>query len=154
MTSFQHRLRRGVIHLDRDHVGNLHDPGFQCLHGVAGAGHQDEQHRVGDADHLDLRLPGAHGLEVDEVLPPASSRSIACSVASATAEMPARSHRADEDLGIEEVVREPDPVAEQRALRERAGRVDADHSDGSFLSAHVADERGDQRRLADRRAGR
>ena len=78
----QHRLRGGVIHLvDRDHVGDLHDPRFQRLHRVAGAGHQHEQHRVGDPDHLDLALPGADRLEQDELLarprragaPPAAS---------------------------------------------------------------------------------
>ena len=31
------------------------------------------------------------------------------------AEVAARAHRADEDAGVEEVVAEPDPVAEQRA---------------------------------------
>ena len=32
--------------------------------------------------------------------------------------------------GIEEVLREADPIAEQRALRERARRVDGDDADG------------------------
>ncbi len=45
------------------------------------------------------------------------------------AEVAARPHRADEDAGIEEVVGEPDPVAEQRAVRERARRVDRDDAD-------------------------
>ena len=49
------------------------------------------------------------------------------------AEVAARAHRADEDVGVEEVVGEPDPVAEQRALRERARRVDRDDADGSTL---------------------
>ena len=46
-----------------------------------------------------------------------------------TAEMAARAHRADEDARVEEVVGEPDAIAEQRALRERARRVDGDHAD-------------------------
>ena len=64
----------------------------------------------------------------------------------------ARAHRADEDARVEEVVGEPDPVAEQRALRERARRVDRDDADRLPERAHVGDERRDQARLAD--AGR
>ena len=45
----EHRLRRRVIHLvDRDHVGDLHDPGLQRLHGVARSGHEDEEDGVRD----------------------------------------------------------------------------------------------------------
>ena len=48
-------------------------------------------------------------------LPAASRTSTACSVASARPPgVAARAHRADEDAGIEEVLGEPDPVAEQR----------------------------------------
>ena len=54
--------------------------------------------------------------------------------------------------GVEEVVGEPDPVAEQRALRERARRVDRDDADLAPVGAHEADERRDEARLAD--AGR
>ena len=65
----QHRLRSGVIALvDRDHVRDLHDPRLERLHRVARPGHQHEQHGVGDADHLDLALPGADGLEEEQVL--------------------------------------------------------------------------------------
>jgi hypothetical protein len=67
------------------------------------------------------------------------------------AEVPPRPHRADEDARVEEVVGEADAVAEQRALGERAGRVDRDHADGLPLVAHVANERADQRGLADAR---
>ena len=55
--------------------------------------------------------------------------------------MAARAHRADEDALVEEVVGEADAVAEQRALRERARRVDRDHADGLAQAADVADER-------------
>ena len=49
------------------------------------------------------------------------------------------------------MVREPDPVAEQRALRERTRRVDRDHADRAPLFADVPDQRRDQTRLADAR---
>ena len=69
-------------------------------------------------------------------------------------EVPARSHRADEDVRVEKVVREPDPVAEQRAVGEGAGGVDGDHAHGALLGAHVTHERADERRLADTRRAR
>ena len=53
------------------------------------------------------------------------------------AEVAARPHRADEDAGVEEVVGEPDPVAEQRALRERARRVDGDDADRAALGSRT-----------------
>ena len=55
------------------------------------------------------------------------------------AEVAARRHRADEHARVEEVVGEPDPVAEQRALGERARRVDRDDADGRPCRADVAD---------------
>ena len=85
--------------------------------------------------------------------PPASSTSIDCNVDSA---IPPRCPRVPIDRmktpGIEEVIGEPDPVTEQRSVRERARRVDRDHPDGQLLLADVANERADQGRLAD--AGR
>ena len=150
----QHRLGRRVILLvDGDHVGDLHDPRLQRLDRVAGAGHQDEQHGVGDPDHLDLALARSDGLDEDDVLSGrVQDEQRLERRLGQPAEMPARAHRADEDLRVEEVLREPDAIAEQGALRERARRVDGDHADALVLRADLADERGDQARLAD--AGR
>ena len=131
----EHRLRGGAVHLvDRDHVGDLHDPGLQRLHRVARAGHEHEQDGVGDPDHLDLALPRADRLEQDDVLSGRveHEQRLQRRLREA-AEMAARAHRADEDAGVEEVVGEPDPVAEQRAVRERARRVDGDDADGLLL---------------------
>jgi len=47
------------------------------------------------------------------------------------------------------VLGEADAVAEKRALRERARRVDGDDADRLVLRADLTDERGDQARLAD-----
>ena len=78
---------------------------------------------VGDAHHLDLALTRADRLEEDDV----ATRSVEQQQRlerrlGQTAEVPAGSHRADEDARVEEVVDEADPVAEQRPLRERARR--------------------------------
>src|SRR6185295_11697036 len=63
--------------------------------------------------------------------------------------MPARSHRADEDLGVQEVVGQPDAVTEERALGEGARGVHGDDADRRVLGAHVANERTDEARLPD-----
>src|SRR5256714_46685 len=104
----QHRLRRRVVHLvDRDHVGNLHDPGLQRLHRIAGPGHQDEDDGVRDADHLHLTLAGADRFQEDDVLASGVEHEQCLQRRPGqAAQMAARSHRADEDLGIEEVVGE------------------------------------------------
>src|SRR5207253_10830456 len=64
-------------------------------------------------------------------------------------EMAAGPHRADEDLGVEEVVGAADPVAEQGPVRERARRIDRDDADCLAVLADSTDERRDQARLAD-----
>ena len=90
------------------------------------------------ADHLDLALPRADRLEEDDVL----ARRVEDEQRlqrrlGETAEMAARPHRADEDAGVEEVVGEADAVAEQRAVRERARRVDRDDADRACSRART-----------------
>jgi hypothetical protein len=114
-----------------------------------------EHDRIGDADHLDLALAGADRLEEDEVAPGGiEDEECLQRRLGEAAEVTARPHRADEHTGVEEVIRESDPISEQRPLRERARRIDGDDSNRLSVCANVADERADQRRLADpRRAG-
>ena len=82
-------------------------------------------------------------------LPAASISSAACSAASASPpSAPRRRHRADEDAGVEEVLGQPDAVAEQRAAAERRRRVDREHGDLAVGGAAELDQRADQRRLA------
>ena len=95
-------------------------------------GMQHERDGVGQRRDLDLGLPHADRLEDHDVLAagvqhqPGLQRGLGDA-----AEVAAGAHRADEDAGVEEVVGQPDAVAEQRALRERAGGVDRDHADAS-----------------------
>ena len=51
-------------------------------------------------------------------------------------------------MGIEEVLGEPDPVAEQRAVGERRGRIDRQHRDLAIRGAAQLGQRADERRLA------
>ena len=148
------RLRPRLIHLvDRDHVRDLHDPGLQRLHRVSRARHQDEHDLVGDAHHLDLALPRSDGLEEDDVRPGGVEEQEGLERGlGQPAEMPTGAHRADEHARVEEVIGEPDPVAEQRSAREGARGIDRDHPHRQVERANVRDQRTDQRRLAD--AGR
>ena len=146
-----HRLRGRMVRLvDRDHVRDLHDPRLQRLDRVARAGHEDEQHRVRHPRHLDLALAGADRLHEDDVLAGRveQQQRLQRRLGEA-AEVAARAHRADEDARVEEVIREPDPVAEQRPLRERARRIDGDDAGRLPEAPRVADERSDEARLAD-----
>ena len=124
--------------VDGDHVRDLHDPRLQRLNGVARAGHEHEDDRVRDADHLDLALARADGLEEDQVLAGRvqDEQRLERRLRQA-ALVAAGAHRADEDARVEEVVGEPDAVAEQRALRERARRVDRDDADRALLAART-----------------
>ena len=152
----QHRLRQRMIHLvDGDHVGDLHDPGLQRRDRVAGPRHQREHDRVRDREHADLALPGPHRLQEDDVLVRGveDEQRLQGRLRQA-AEVAAGAHRADEDLRVEEVLGQPDPVAEQRALGERARRVDGDDADGLLLRARDPDQARHDARLADSRRPR
>ena len=141
-----HRARRRMIRLvDRDHVGDLHDPRLERLDGVTGSRHEDEKHRIRDRDHLDLALARPDRFQEDEVLARRVEKQhrLERRLREAT-EMAAGAHRADVDAGIEEVLGESDPVAEQRSLRERARRVDRDDPDREPALSDQADEGSDQ----------
>jgi hypothetical protein len=58
--------------------------------------------------------------------------------------MPPAPHRADKDARVEEVIREPDAVAEDRAFGERAGGIYRDHPDPLvFLAIELYELRDD-----------
>ena len=99
--------------LTHDHVGDLHHARLQRLDRVARAGHQRQHDRVGVVDDVDLALADADGLEQDVVLARGvhQQRRLQRRLGEA-AERAAGRHRADEDARVEEVVGEPDPVAE------------------------------------------
>ena len=60
----------------------------------------------------------------------------------------ARGHRPDEDVGVLGVGLHPDPVTEQRAAGDRRRRVDRDDGHGRDAARSLADQGGDERRLA------
>src|SRR6476659_1697656 len=146
----QHRLRALAIHLvDRDHVGNLHDPRLQCLHRVARAWHEDEEYGVRDPRDLDLALARTDRLDEDDVLPRRveEEHRLQGRLGEPPA-VPARPHRPDVPPGVPEVVGEADPVAEKRPPREGARGVDGYDADRAACLAQVTDEGSDEARLS------
>ena len=82
-------------------------------------------------------------------LPAASISSAVCSdrLGEPAERAPGR-HRADEHARVEEVLGQPDPVAQQRAAAEGRRGIDRQHRDLAVLRPLVADQRADQRGLA------
>ena len=88
---------------------------------------------------LDLALPRADGLHEHDVLARRVEQENRLQRRlGEPAEMPARPHRADVDARVEEVIGEPDAVAEERAVRERARRIDRDDADRPLALAECA----------------
>ena len=136
-----HRVGQRVVRLVHDdHVRDLHHAGLQRLHGVARARHQHEHDRVGVVDDVDLGLADADRLHQHVVLARGvhQQHRLERGLRQA-AERPAARHRADVDALVEEVLGQPDPVAQQGALRERAGRVDRQHRHLALRGAGVRD---------------
>src|SRR5882672_6333898 len=128
-----------VHHVD---VGDLHYPGLQRLNPVARFGHQYEDRRLGGARDVELRLPDAHRLyqhaleaerleQIGDFLRRRGEPPL----------RPPRRHRPDEHAGVEAYRFHPDPVAEQRAPRERAGGIHGHDADGETLRAEPLDQR-------------
>ena len=139
--------------VDDEHVGDLEDAGLGRLDAVAHPGCEQHHGGVGRAGDLDLGLAHADRLEQHDV----AARGVEHAQGlrrrpGQPAEVAARGHRADEDLGVGGVVRHPDPVAEQRTAGERRRRVDGEHADAVPGGPVGGDERVGRRRLAD--AGR
>ena len=144
-----HRVRQRVIGLvDDDDVRDLHHAGLERLDRVARAGDQHEHDGVGVVDHVDLGLADADRLEEDVVLARRvhQQRRLERGLGQ-PAERAAGRHRADEDARVEEVLGQPDAVAEQRAAAERRGGVDREHRDLAVVAPAQLDQRADQRRL-------
>jgi hypothetical protein len=99
---------------------------------------------------VDLALPHPDGLEQDVVLSRRvhQERRLQGRLGEA-AERAAGRHRADEDARIEEVIGEPDPVAEHRSLRERARGIDRQDPDVAIRLPELRREGPDQGALAD-----
>ncbi len=146
----RHALRARAVRLVHYiHVRNFQKPRLHRLNRVAGLRHDcdnDAVHRVHD---VQLRLADARRFRDDDVQ--------AAGVQHAhgggrdggqAAGRAARRHAANEHARIKEVIPHPDAIAQDRAARERAGRIDDQNTDGSPLSAELRRHRLDQRAFA------
>jgi len=141
-----------VALVHHEHVGDLEDPRLEYLHRVAAARLKRDERRVGDFGDLDLGLTDADRFDQHDILTERiHQRDGVGGRAGQPAEVPARGHRANEDVGVDEVLGQPNAVAEQGAVRERRAGIDRDHADRLVLRAHVLDDRRGQRRFSDAR---
>src|SRR5215212_4302523 len=151
-------LRGGVLGLrvvrlvDAEDVGYLHHARLECLDRVPSPRLQAEHHRVRGRGDLDFALAHADGLVEDHIVPAGLHRDGGEPRASREpAKMSPAPHRPDKNAGVEEVVREPYAVAQDRTSRKRARRIDGDDPDPSvFLPVEFYELR-DDAALADAR---
>jgi hypothetical protein len=149
----EHRVGQRVIGLvDDDHVGDLHDPRLQRLDRVARARLEHEDDGVGVIDDVDLGLADADGFDEHVVLAGGVHQQGGLQRRlREPAQSTAVGHRADEHARVEEVLRQADAVAQQRAACEGRRRVDRKHGDVAPGRALGLRQRADQRGLADAR---
>ena len=105
---------------------------------------------------VDLGLPDAHGLDDDARRSRAASSTLTTSAVERD-RPPSCPRVASERMKtpvVGGVALHADAIAEQRAARERARRIDGHHADPLARGAVARDQRVDERRLADARACR
>src|SRR6185436_4533086 len=101
------------------------------------------------ADDVDFILADADGLDEDDVAAGGvEDESDLARRAREASEVAAGRHAADEHTGIARVRLHADAVAEDRAAREGAGRIDRDHADGAPRLPDPGGEPVDERALA------
>ena len=123
-----------VALVDHEDVGDLHDAGFDGLHIVAHARHQNDDGDIGQAHDVHFILPDSDGFDHDQV----ASRGIEHGRdirrgASQSAQRTARGHAANVDSGIGKMLLHADAIAQNRSARVRACGIDRDDADGLVL---------------------
>ena len=115
--------------VDDEDVGDLEDPGLDDLDRVAADGVVTTTvvSAVSITSSSDWPTPTVSSRQRSR--PEASMRRIdLAGRGGQAAEVATGGHAPDEDAGVEGVAHHPDPVAEDRAAREGARRVDSDHT--------------------------
>ena len=145
-------VRAGPVGLvDHEDVGDLQDAGLDRLDRVAHARARAAPAWCPRATAISTSAWPTPTVSTSTTSQPApSSTRTACGVAAASPpRWPAAGHRPDVDAGVGGVVLHPDPVAEDRAAGERAGRVDGEHADPVPGRAQRPDQLVGGGRLAD-----
>ena len=129
-----------------ENVGNFHDAGLERLHFVAGPGDERHDRNIRCPNDVHLVLAHADRFDDDDVLAGRveDQRRVACR-ARQPSQLSTRRHAPDEDSIVARVRLHPQPVAKNRATRERARRIDGDDADSRRAIANVRHEPIDQR---------
>ncbi len=136
--------------VDRDDVDDLEDALLDALQLIAGAGEGEEGERVDHAGDRDLGLADADGLDQHDVEAGSlEDRHRLAGRAGDTAERAGARRGPDERIGVDRQPGHAGLVAEHRATRTYARRIDREHADAVALLDEVHAERLDERRLAD-----
>ena len=141
---------RVIGFVDDENVGDLHDAGFEHLHRIAAARLQRDQRRLREFRNFNFALPDAdrfdqHDVEAERI----HQQQRVGGRARDAAEMAAASHRANKDVGVDEMFGQTNAIAEQRAVRKRRTRIDGDNADAAAERTRFAHDGRRQRRLAD-----
>ena len=135
--------------VDDEDVGDLHQPRFHRLDGVARLGDEGDHRRVGELHDVELGLSHPHRLHEHPGEPErVHELEHVARGAGEAAEAAARGHAADEHLGIQGVGLHADAVAQDGAPRERARWIHREHADGGAFRAEMAREAVDEGGLA------
>ena len=113
-----HRLRRAVAVglVDHHQVGDLEQAGLGGLDRIAGTGVEDHDRRVGHRGDLDLGLTHPDALQQHGVVPERAEQADGGrDRGRQTTDVTAGRDRTDQHVGIVDVGRHPDPIAQQRA---------------------------------------
>ncbi len=115
--------------VDDEDVGDLEQPGLVGLHGVTPTGIDYDDRRVGRRRDLHLHLSDPDGLDEHQWKPRRAQNPYGVGHGQReSAEVPARRHRANENVSVGRVALHPDAVAQDRPAGEGRTRVDAEHA--------------------------
>jgi hypothetical protein len=122
-----HRAEVGLVH--REHIRVFEDAGLHELQHVTRARLRHEDQRVDEPRDLRLGLADAHRLDEDAVEDRGQHRDRGPRGVGESAESLARGHRAQEHAAVAGPCADAGAIAEQRAARDAARRIDRDDPD-------------------------
>ena len=139
---------RSVRLVDGEQVGDLHQAGLHRLDRVPGLGHQQHEHRVRQVHDLQLGLSHPHGLQ-DHPIVAGCTHELEHVIGGPRepALVSATAQGSDEDPLVGRVPLHPDPVAENGAATEGAGRVHQQHGHALVAAPEPLEQAVHQRAL-------
>ena len=130
----------GLVH--DENVGDLHDARFEHLNGVAASRLERDQSRLREFRYRHLALPHTYRFDQYDVEAEGIHEQHGVGRGAGEApEMPATGHGANEHVVVGKVFGQPNPIAEQRAVRKRRTRIDGNDADALSQRACLEKER-------------